>query len=291
MRDGTVSKGIMFNWIYLVSTVLCLISLRALWTDLILTQHLFKCTVFVVDVKTWNYKYVFLLVNFFLYHINQDELQSEWPFSPYRRQKRTCRCHGLGDKTFAVWSECYGGSLWCTVSTSNHRQKSYYVYVVASRCSWNHFISVQYKTVQSFKLCFLQNSSVWQVYTFVTNCKCVGNLPESHFVKVNSSCISFLMMSVASQKHRPFIADFSWGKRQKSAAAGQESMGDAPVLSHRSLLRNPWPNLTYVLEHCHEGETTVQSPFFRTFPSDCFPKEMKDVNVRFFIDRSNSCKL
>jgi len=66
-------------------------------------------------VRTGNYKYVFLLVNFFLYHFNQDELQSEWPFSPHRRQKRTCCCHGLGDKTFAVWSECYGGSVWRTV--------------------------------------------------------------------------------------------------------------------------------------------------------------------------------
>jgi hypothetical protein len=45
---------------------------------------------------------IFLLVSFFLYHVNQDELQSEWPFSPYRRQKRTCCCHGLGDKAFAV---------------------------------------------------------------------------------------------------------------------------------------------------------------------------------------------
>jgi hypothetical protein len=57
------------------------------------------------------------------------------------------------------------------------------------------------------------------------------------------------------------------------------------------LLRNPWPQPTYMLEHCHEGETTVQSPFFRSFPSDCFPKAAKDVDVHFFIDSSNLCKL
>jgi len=35
--------------------------------------------------------------------------------------------------------------------------------------------------------------------------------------------------------------------------SGQEFMGDAPELSHFSLLRNSSPK-TGVLEHCHEGE-------------------------------------
>jgi len=34
----------------------------------------------------------------------------------------------------------------------------------------------------------------------------------------------------------------------------QRSMGDAPVLSHCSLLLNPRPKPTGVLEHCHEGK-------------------------------------
>jgi hypothetical protein len=81
--------------------------------------------------------------------------------------------------------------------------------VVASKFSWNHCISVKYKKIQLFKLCFLQNSPVLWVCTSASNCKGVENLPGSHFVKVFSSSVSFLMMSVASQKRRPFVADFS----------------------------------------------------------------------------------
>jgi hypothetical protein len=36
---------------------------------------------------------------------------------------------------------------------------------------------------------------------------------------------------------------------------------------------------------------TVGSPFFGAYPSDRIPKEMKDVNVRFFIHSGNCCKL
>jgi hypothetical protein len=55
-----------------------------------------------------------------------------------------------------------------------------------------------------------------------------------------------------------------------------------------------------VLEHCHDGETTFDSPLFGAFPSDCTPTATKEVNVYFFIDNftftnelipANSCKL
>jgi len=42
------------------------------------------------------------------------------------------------------------------------------------------------------------------------------------------------------------------GKNQPES--GLESMGDSPVLSHCSLLRNPGPKQTGVMEHCCEGE-------------------------------------
>jgi len=58
----------------------------------------------------------------------------------------------------------------------------------------------------------------------------------------------------------------------------QESMGDASVLSH-SLIRDPQPKLTGVLEHCHEGESAVASPFFRVFPSDRIPQATNDVDL------------
>jgi hypothetical protein len=61
-------------------------------------------------------------------------------------------------------------------------------------------------------------------------------------------------------------------------------MGDASVLSH-SLIRNPQLKLTGVLEHCHEGEPAVDSPFFKAFPSLHIPKAMKYVTVHFFIHK------
>ena len=71
-------------------------------------------------------------------------------------------------------------------------------------------------------------------------------------------------MSVASQKRRPFNADFNPGNRYSQVR--REGGGDAPVLSRCSLLRNPWPKPIGVLEHCLEGETNCWfSIFSRSF--------------------------
>jgi len=45
------------------------------------------------------------------------------------------------------------------------------------------------------------------------------------------------------------------GTDKNQLEPGLESNGEAPVLSHCSLLRNPWPNLAGVLGHCHEEKT------------------------------------
>jgi hypothetical protein len=58
-------------------------------------------------------------------------------------------------------------------------------------------------------------------------------------------------MSLGSQKRRPFNADFSGWKCKNQLEPGQE---DAPVLPHFSLLKNPSPEPTGVLEHCRGGE-------------------------------------
>jgi len=113
---------------------------------------------------------------------------------------------------------------------------------------------------------------------------------EVIFWKPFSSSISFLMTTLTSQQRSPFNADFIIGNRQKSAGVGQESTGDAAVLSHCSLLRNPWPKPTDVLAIVMKEKPTVGLPFFRTFPSDCFPNATKDVSVHFFIHSSNSSK-
>jgi len=50
---------------------------------------------------------------------------------------------------------------------------------------------------------------------------------------------------------------------KKSAGARSENMGDAAVLSHCSLLRNPRQKPTDVLEHCREGEINCWFSIFR----------------------------
>jgi hypothetical protein len=62
-------------------------------------------------------------------------------------------------------------------------------------------------------------------------------------------------MSVASQMHCHFNADFIPETGESQLETSQESMGDASVFSHCSLLRNPSPKPTGVLEHCSSGET------------------------------------
>jgi hypothetical protein len=69
-----------------------------------------------------------------------------------------------------------------------------------------------------------------------------------------------------------------------------EIMGDAPVLSYYSLLINPCPKPTCVLEHYREGEPMVGCPFFFFFPSNHIPKATKNFSVDFFICRVIFCR-
>jgi hypothetical protein len=62
------------------------------------------------------------------------------------------------------------------------------------------------------------------------------------------------MMSVALKKRPPFNAVSGEETVKNQLEPGQNSIGDTPMLSHRSLLRNPSPKPTGVLEHCCEGE-------------------------------------
>ena len=54
-------------------------------------------------------------------------------------------------------------------------------------------------------------------------------------------------------------------------------MGETPLFSRGSLLRNPCPKRTGALEHCREGQTNCWFPIFRAFPSDRIPETTKDV--------------
>jgi len=62
-----------------------------------------------------------------------------------------------------------------------------FIYVVASKCSRNHFISEKYTRAQPLKLHILHNSPIVQLYTSDCDCKDVGNIPGSHFMKAFSA--------------------------------------------------------------------------------------------------------
>jgi len=100
------------------------------------------------------------------------------------------------------------------------------------------------------------------------------------------------MMSVASQKCHTLILISVKKTGKNQLEPGQESMGDGPLLSHCSLLRNfrPKPIVCWNIV-VKMSKPTVGSPFFMVFPSDHNPKVMKDVKVHFSIHCGNSCKL
>ena len=63
-------------------------------------------------------------------------------------------------------------------------------HMVASTCTWNHIISYKLKTQPVFKLHILQNSSLVQLHTSASNCKCIENIPGSHLVETFSALSS-----------------------------------------------------------------------------------------------------
>jgi len=70
-----------------------------------------------------------------------------------------------------------------SISTLSLRIRPIDIYMVASRCSRNNFSCEKHKTIQSLKLNLLQNSPLMQLYISSSDCKDVGNIPGSNFVK------------------------------------------------------------------------------------------------------------
>jgi hypothetical protein len=99
------------------------------------------------------------------------------------------------------------------------------------------------------------------------------------------------MTSVASQNAFPLMLSSAAGTNKHQLEPDQESMGDAPVLSHCSLLRNLDQNRLVCWSTDVKQKPNVGSPFFVVFPSDRIPTATKDVNVHFFTRSRNSCKL
>jgi len=63
----------------------------------------------------------------------------------------------------------------------------------------NHNVAEEYTKVEPLKLHFLPNVPLVQINAYAGDFKGVGNIPESHFVSLFSSSVSFLIMS---QHHR-----------------------------------------------------------------------------------------
>jgi hypothetical protein len=103
------------------------------------------------------------------------------------------------------------------------------------------------------------------------------------------SSIAFLMMSLASQKSRPFNVLFR-SREQVKISCSQDSREDIPVVWHFSLLWNPYQNQLVCWSIVVKEKPTLGSPFFCTFRSDHIPKATKDVIIHLFIHSSNSHK-
>ena len=100
------------------------------------------------------------------------------------------------------------------------------------------------------------------------------------------------MILVTSQSAVPSVMTSVDGTSKNQLRPSQD--GGCASVALCFLLRNPKKKRkkpTGVLQYCREGETNCWFPIFRGFPSDRIPKATKDVNVHFFINRSNSCKL
>jgi len=76
----------------------------------------------------------------------------------------------------------------------------------------------------------------------------LGTFLEAIFESLFGSSFAFLL-SVPSQSAVPLILISVAGTGKNQLEPGEESMGDALVLSNSSLLRNPSPKPTGVLEH------------------------------------------
>ena len=79
--------------------------------------------------------------------------------------------------------------------------------------SRNHLIYEKHQTLQSFKLHFLQNCPLVQLYTSARLCRCLKRFWNPFFESLFSSSVAFLIMSVALQTRCPFSAASSLEKR------------------------------------------------------------------------------
>jgi hypothetical protein len=120
--------------------------------------------------------------------------------------------------------------------------------VVASKCSWNHFISETFKIVQSVKTHFLQE----KIYAFASGCRGVEKI---HFVK--SFQLICRIYNDLSSITKATSCQCWFQSRERGKIIRSQDWKDVSVLSHYSLLRYYWRKISPVLENFHERETKV----------------------------------
>ena len=100
-------------------------------------------------------------------------------------------------------------------------------------------------------------------YTFLpTTVKVLETFLEGILWKPFQLFRRILNNAIASQKRRPFKADFSRGQKQKLAGARLRACLGYSMLSHCPLSRNPRPKPTGVLDHCREVEANCLLSIF-----------------------------
>ena len=152
------------------------------------------------------------------------------------------------------------------------------IHVVPSEYSRNHFSSEKYKTLQLSKLHFLQNSPLCAIMHFYQLLwRSWKHSWKTFYENFFSSSVLFLIITLASQKHRTVRADFKRRKRVKISWMG----GGGGVhqycrvgLCREILDQNRLVSWSIVVKG---------KPVLGTFLSDRITKARMDCNTRLFI--------
>ena len=124
------------------------------------------------------------------------------------------------------------------------------------------FYSWEIQTVQPLKISFLQTVPLCNYTILPVTVKLLETILEA-ILWTLFQLIYRILNDACSVTKLSFNADFSQETGKNQMEPGQESMGEATVLSHCSSLRNPWPKVTGVLEQCREGESNCWFSIFQ----------------------------
>ena len=157
------------------------------------------------------------------------------------------------------------------------------MHLITSKCSWNHFNSEKYKTVQSLQLHFLQNIHLVQLYTSASDYEGFGNIPAilwNPFQLFRS-----ILNDLSNITKVPSLHGWFQLREQVKISCGQVGRVCGMlqccdiVLCYEILDQNRPVCWSIVVK----GKPNFGSTIFGAFPSDRFTKTTEDVNVHFFI--------